>query len=455
MNILKSVNAVSACIPGSHASQIHIRNEIRNYFGYFGMPQLYFTANPSATHSTIFQVMCSNTNVNLTKRFPQLVPSRQRALTLAKDPVAATDFFDFSIKCIFKYLFGWDFQKKCSTSEGGILGPLRSFYGIAELTEQANFHGHFLLWLMGGLNPSQLHECLASDEGFKHRFFDFFEDIIHHHLPQNDGINIDPSYEPRIEHPPRPPHPTQALLDELYTWESDFVTQIKICGEALQRHVCRPVCHKYGKDNYCRFLFPHKIIEASYFGLQSKSIVLMCHDSTINYFNPYILVFCRHNHNIKCILSGKAAKAASFYITDYITKMGPKTYEMLSLLSKAVSNMPATDDCSGPAKAKILLHKCLSQFSRQQQIHGQQAARYIRGKGDSMSSHRTKPMMSAILISNVKSIYLPELSQSSVEDQSEDEEFEPISLRIALDQEGHLMTSNQFHYYYYREPTLQ
>jgi hypothetical protein len=72
MNLLKSVNTVSARMPGSHASQIHIRNEIRNYFGYFGMPQLYFTANPSATHSPIFQVMCGDTNVDLTKRFPSI-----------------------------------------------------------------------------------------------------------------------------------------------------------------------------------------------------------------------------------------------------------------------------------------------------------------------------------------------------------------------------------------------
>ena len=455
MNLLKSVNAVSARIPGSHALQIHIRNEIRNYFGYFGMPQLYFTANPSATHSPIFQLMCGDTNVDLSKRFPQLAPSCERALRLAKDPVAAADFFDFSIQCIFEFLFGWDYSKKKSKPEGGILGHLRAFYGTAELTERANFHGHFLLWLMGGLNPSQLHERLATDEDFKHRFFDFFEDIIHHHLPQDDGINIDSLYEPRIERPPRPPHPTQATLDELNSWDSAFITQIKICGEALQRHVCRPVCHKYGNEGRCRFLFPHEIIEASYFDPDSKSIVLMCRDSTVNYFNPYILVFCRHNHDIKCILSGKAAKAASFYITDYITKMGPKTYEMLSLLSKAVSNMPPIDDCSASAKAKILLHKCLSQFTRQQQIHGQQAARYIRGKGDGMSSHNTRPMMSSILVSNVKSIYVPQNSLYGSDNESEDEECEPISLRIAIDNEGRLMTSNQFHDYYYRALSLQ
>jgi hypothetical protein len=75
-------------------------------------------------------------------------------------------------------------KKRRSIPEGGILGHLRAFYGTAELTERANFHGHFLLWLMGGLNPSQLHERLAVDNDFKHRFFEFFEDIIHHHLPQ-------------------------------------------------------------------------------------------------------------------------------------------------------------------------------------------------------------------------------------------------------------------------------
>jgi hypothetical protein len=111
---------------------------------------------------------------------------------------------------------------------------LRTFYKTAKLTEQATFHGHFLLWLMGGLNPSQLYEHFSSDADFKNCFVEIFEDIIYYHLPQDSGINIDPLYEPRIKRPPHPPHLTQALLDDLYTWESAFVAQIKICGEALQ-----------------------------------------------------------------------------------------------------------------------------------------------------------------------------------------------------------------------------
>jgi hypothetical protein len=38
------------------------------------------------------------------------------------------------------------------------------------------------------------------------------------------------------------------------------------------------------------------------------------------------------------------AKAAGFYISDYITKMDEKTYQTLSLLFKAVCNMPMMSD---------------------------------------------------------------------------------------------------------------
>ncbi|KAI0064805.1 hypothetical protein BV25DRAFT_1775194, partial [Artomyces pyxidatus] len=118
-------------------------------------------------------------------------------------------------------------------------------------------------------------------------------------------------------------------LDE---WDDVFLTQVKMCGESLQRHTCRKVCHKYGKDDHCRFLFPHEIVDKSYFDVENNAVVLVCRDPTINYFNPYLLVFCRHNHDIRCILSGKSAKAAMYYITDYITKMDLKTAEIISLL---------------------------------------------------------------------------------------------------------------------------
>ena len=64
-DLLKQVNTIAACIPGSQASKIYVRNEIRNYFAYFGLPHIYFTFNPSAAHSPLFQLMYGDTTVDL------------------------------------------------------------------------------------------------------------------------------------------------------------------------------------------------------------------------------------------------------------------------------------------------------------------------------------------------------------------------------------------------------
>ena len=231
MNLLKHVNTIAARIPGSHASKIFVRNEIRNYFGYFGLPVLFFTFNPCAAHSPIFQVMYGDVSIDLTSHFPKLVSARQHAICLAHDPVAAADFYEFSFRCCFEYLLGWDFKKGKSTDEGGIFGCLWAFYGSSELTERGGLHGHFLLWLVGALNPSDIHKHLV-DVDYQNCLFSFLDDIIWHNLPDID-VAIDKNFEPCIQCPPCPPA-LDAPLHVIQEWESAFMTEIKRCGESLQ-----------------------------------------------------------------------------------------------------------------------------------------------------------------------------------------------------------------------------
>ena len=160
------MNTVSARIPGSQASKIFCHNEIRSYSELFGMPILFLTANPNPSLSPMFQIIFGDQTIKLDDRFPVLVSCTECALRLAKDPVAAADFFDFSIQCLSEFLFGWDFDKHKSSAEGGTLGWLDMFYGIAEYTGREDHHGHFLLWLLGALNPADLHEKLKSTPGF-------------------------------------------------------------------------------------------------------------------------------------------------------------------------------------------------------------------------------------------------------------------------------------------------
>ncbi|THU90071.1 hypothetical protein K435DRAFT_821225 [Dendrothele bispora CBS 962.96] len=137
-HLLKEVNTVAARVPGSQSTKVHIRNEIRSYFGYFGLPHLFFTFNPCAVHSPIFQVIYGdNSFQGLNAHLDWLV-----ILWLG------LIFFEFSFKAAFQYLLGWDFKTGKSTECGGIFGKLRAFYGTVELTERGEFHGHVELWIL-------------------------------------------------------------------------------------------------------------------------------------------------------------------------------------------------------------------------------------------------------------------------------------------------------------------
>ncbi|KAG2128941.1 uncharacterized protein EDB93DRAFT_1066799, partial [Suillus bovinus] len=130
--LLQQVNTLSAHVPGSQASKIHVRNEIRNYYGYFGLPHIFFTFNPSPAHSPILQVMYKDKSIDLSHRFPVMLSGCEHALCLAQDPVAAADFFEFSYHILFWHLFRWDFDIKCSTPKGSIIRFIYAFYGMSE-----------------------------------------------------------------------------------------------------------------------------------------------------------------------------------------------------------------------------------------------------------------------------------------------------------------------------------
>ncbi|KAJ4494220.1 hypothetical protein C8R41DRAFT_739391, partial [Lentinula lateritia] len=126
--LLNNVNIIAAKIPGSQALKTATRNQICSYYGYFGLPHLFLTLNPSAVHSPVFQVMYGEDGVDLAER-PESAyqrylyvvhPQSEHACYVAKDAVAAADFFDFMYCIIFEHLFGWDFKTSKSTADGGI-----------------------------------------------------------------------------------------------------------------------------------------------------------------------------------------------------------------------------------------------------------------------------------------------------------------------------------------------
>jgi hypothetical protein len=80
------------------------------------------------------------------------------------------------------------------------------------------------------------------------------------------------------------------------------------------------------------------------------------------------------------------------------------------------------------------------------------STKYIRGRGDGMSSHSTTPMISSILIFNVKNTY--SACRSIFPSEEDEEDTEHYSIRVSLNEDGQLTTTNQFHDYFYRAPSL-
>lgn len=435
--LLSKVRMISAKITGSEASKVTYRNEIKVYCAHFNIPHIYFTANPDPVNSLIFQVVTGDTRVDLDEHFPHMVDYVCHCLCLAVDPVAALDFFNFSCKMMMHYLFGWDFAKKQSSVDRGILGHLKAFYGTNELTKRGSYHVHYLIILLGGLNPLETHQHLDDTEDFQNCFFTFYEDIIHHDLPED--IYFNPKGKPKTERPISIPKEAKCSSEAIADFKCHFQEDVKYCRELLQRHKHKNVCYKYDHAT-CRFQFPHEYAACLLYEKDTKSVTLACRDVFVNYFNEFILVFCWHNHNMQCILSGKSCKAAMCYIMDYITKMSVKTYKMLSLMADAVmkaSNNLSDRDC---LKVQIILHKCLTQFASQQQVHAQHDAKVIHGQQEVFCSHRTILMMSGILMEYVGKNWLYEHEDDTTEE-------EPAYIGVCLDKDSHLIQCNQVEKY--------
>ncbi|KAE8222189.1 hypothetical protein CF319_g4571 [Tilletia indica] len=416
--LLEKCEVVSRNVQGSKAVMNRARADIRAYVGQFGVFQLFLTLTPSTAHSPIFHIFYGDSSVKLDVRTPTLPSKSASSVRLADDPVAATDFFHFHIASVFKFLFGFDMRTNTSSAAGGILGKLQAYFLVKEHTMRGQLHGHILLWLDGGLNPSDLRTLMKDDVEFRDRYMAFFDDLIVHELPSAPVMPEDISSEcdPRRQLPPDRSEPDYTTI---FTADHHFI------GELVQRHTCRATCHKGGRTT-CRFLYPHEINPEPTFDPESNSISPRVRDPTINWHNPTLLVATRHNHDLKSVQSGRSGIAAASYITSYATKSDETPANQISMINTVYERMVATDETAD--NVKKLLSKCVMQFGRERQLHAQQVVTYVRDLGDAWQSHVTLPMLSGRMMLTAEGRYGRPSPESVSVDEIMVEDSDPSSL---------------------------
>ncbi|KAG2744810.1 hypothetical protein P692DRAFT_201841410 [Suillus brevipes Sb2] len=287
-------------------------------------PALFVTLNPHDLTSSIEADIWS------------VMSAFERSKMIASRPDAAAIAFDLQIRAfidiILKYKHG-----------PGVFGHCKAYYGMVEAQGRGTLHCHMLL-------PQVLH-------GFQAKMFDWLESIISCELLNDVGCTL----------------PQIAELDEAsFEYEfREFLTRLAI---ECNWHNIR-MSEKRGDEN-CRMRMDGSLKDVT-------TIDLRRWRARINNYTDLILFLLQSNTDTQFIGSGEAAKAAVFYITEYITKNNLPMHVGLQALDYATKmheqHFAASEDDSTERKNQNLITKS--------EISHQQVMSYLVGGGDYYTSH--------------------------------------------------------------------
>ena len=391
LSLMKEVNTITSHVPGSAASRVAMRNEIRALTTTIGLPSFFITVNPADVRNPIVKFLAGE-NIDIDALLPEQVPnSWEQSILIAKNPVIAARFFDIYLKAFISTVLGYDPAQE--NLNGGVLGLVKAHYGCVEAQGRGTLHCHMLVWLEGALNPNEIRDRVLKngDAEWGQRLLRFLDDAITNIIPS------DP--DPELSIPSSTHHPCSVRgvnLDEpdISVRLKSRVKDLYHVAKACQIHSHTKTCykhHKAGETLRCRFDHDaDNFREKTEFDPETAEICFRCLEGMVNNFNATMLEAIRCNMDIKFIGSGESAKAILYYVTDYITKTDLKTHVAFSALQLAVKKLgeydPTADEMT--IRAKRMLQKCAYTMLSHQELSGQQVASWLIGNGDHYSSHK-------------------------------------------------------------------
>jgi hypothetical protein len=196
LNLMREVNVITSNVPGSAASRVVMRNEIRALMMEKGLPSFYITINPADVYNPLIKFLAGS-DIDIDNLHPEDVPDYwEQSILIAKNPAIAAKFFDTYMKAFITTLLGYD---ACNDSaNGGILGVVKAYYGCVEAQGRGTLHCHMLIWIEDGLNPNEIKErlerVLQTDDDAKNfttRLLAFLDDSISNSVPSNPACEAD------------------------------------------------------------------------------------------------------------------------------------------------------------------------------------------------------------------------------------------------------------------------
>jgi len=325
--IMKLLTVSGSKISSHVMSRLNMRHEIQSLFIPDKLPRIFLTINPNDfDHKLVCFYAGAIAEINIS---PSQYPKYwDRRLVATKDPVACALFFQTIITAVLECLLGHN----GTSSQVGVLGKVKEYYGTVETQGRGTLHLHMLIWLDDFPSTSELDLLIKSPE-FLLKFENYLDFIVKASIPE-----ISPEVEENLP-ADFPSYPLPQNFDQL------FPASVARAVKKYQQHKCTGTCHKYvsGREN-CRFGFGDsgkKLVEKTV--VKSDGSFEIARNSPFtNQFNPSILTCIKSNMDIKFISTVRDSRALSFYITYYITKNTSSTNNLISVIGRVVQKFRET-----------------------------------------------------------------------------------------------------------------
>ena len=385
VRLMRQVNLVNAKVPGTSGSKLKMRNEIRAMTIALGIPTYYLTINPADTQNPIVKLMFGE-EFDLNNMTIGDVPNIwTQTSKVASDPFVPAEFLNMYLCLFFKHVLGYN--KKADEQKLGALGVVKVYYGCVEAQGRGSLHCHMLVWVVGGMNPSDLKNIIIDrdNEEFRLHLREYLEDQI-----ETKVVDFPPELESAVSVPSdkcKPSSVRTTLTDD--NDEDRRMKDLRNLIRDSQTHKHTSSCFKYSKDE-CRFgLDPKNTrVMTEYDGITGE-ISHRVEDGMINPFNRLILECMRCNVDVKFIGSGASAQAILHYVTEFVTKQLLNSFGLYSTIQAAINRLrngqyPSDNVLSN---LKRLIICCANALVSKQELSGQQVASFLMGYEDHYTSH--------------------------------------------------------------------
>ncbi|CAF4056324.1 unnamed protein product [Rotaria sp. Silwood2] len=192
--LLQHIKTIGGRVMGSAYSRTALRTRIHALIYNQGLPSIFLTLNPADIHSPV-ALYFAGVQLDLDNiQNEQLMDTYKRAEIIASHPVATAKFFHLLISNILNTMI-----------IGGVLGPIKAYFGTVESQGRGSLHLHLLIWLDHDMKPADMKQKIQNAD-VREKLKAYLEDIIKEDLDEFkdkqifENLNVPRSFDtpPRL-----------------------------------------------------------------------------------------------------------------------------------------------------------------------------------------------------------------------------------------------------------------